>query len=102
MKISTLKAISESQKLPLDEKIYEYLNKDILEKVNLIIEQSKKFMRITHQKELTKECLLNSIQSLKFNEHLLNKDELFPIENSESNDKIENISIKQYLNEPIN
>ena len=101
MKISTLKAISESQKLPLDEKIYEYLNKDILEKVNLIIEQSKKFMRITHQKELTKECLLNSIQSLKFNEHLLNKDELFPIENSGSKDKIENISIKQYLNEPI-
>jgi hypothetical protein len=101
LKISTLKAISESQKLPLDEKIYEYLNKDILEKVNLILEQSKKFMRITHQKKLNKECLLNSIQSLKFNEHLLNKDELFPIENSENNDKIEIISIKQYLNEPI-
>jgi hypothetical protein len=101
LKNSTLKTISESQNLPLDEKIYEYLNKDILEKVNLILEQSKKFMRITHQKKLNKECLLNSIQSLKFNEHLLNKDELFPIENSENNDKIENISIKQYLNEPI-
>ena len=101
MKISTLKTISESQKLPLDEKILEYLNKDILEKVNLIIDQSKKFMRITHQKKLNKECLLNSIQSLKFDEHLLNKDELFPIENSDNNNKIENISIKQYLNEPI-
>ena len=31
MKISTLKTISESQKLPLDEKILEYLNKDIFD-----------------------------------------------------------------------
>ena len=56
-------------------------------------------MRITHQKTLTKDYLLNSIKCLKFNEHLLNKDELFPIENTDNNNQY--ISIKQYLNEPI-
>jgi hypothetical protein len=53
---------------------------------------------------LTKECLLNSIQSLKFNEHLLNKDELFENEDKEmnsQNNNNENISITKFLNEPI-
>ena len=60
-------------------------------------------MRVTHQKKLTKEYLLNSIKSLKFSDNLLNKDELFPSENIENIDNNNNqyISIKQYLNEPI-
>ena len=60
-------------------------------------------MRITHQKKLTKEYLLNSIKSLKFSDNLLNKDELFPSENIENigNNNNQYISIKQYLNEPI-
>ena len=57
-------------------------------------------MRITHQKKLTKEYLLNSIKSLKFSDNLLNKDELFPSENIDNNNN-QYISIKQYLNEPI-
>ena len=56
-------------------------------------------MRVTHQKKLTKEYLLNSIKSLKFSGNLLNKDELFPSENIDNNNQY--ISIKQYLNEPI-
>ena len=80
-----------------------------MEKVNLIVEQSKLFMRITHQKKLTKDCLLNSIKSLKFEDHLINKDELFQneiIENDNGESKDNNnigeyISIKKYLEEPI-
>lgn len=85
----------------MDEKIYDYLNKDILGKVSLIIDQSKKFMRITHQKKLTKEYLLSSIESLKFPNQLLNKDELYESENIEEENDNNNISIKEYLNEPI-
>lgn len=55
-------------------------------------------MRITHQKKLTKEYLLNSIKSLNFGNHLLNKDELYESETEDSN---KTISLKQYLNEPI-
>ena len=91
---STFKKISEKQGLILTEDIYDYLNKDIFDKVNLIIEQSKKLMRITHQKTLTKEYLLNSIKSLNFGNHLLNKDELYE-------NPTKTISLKQYLNEPI-
>ena len=102
---STIKSISEKQGIVLDEKISEYLNKEILEKINLIGKQSKKFLRITHQKKLTKECLLNSIQSLKFNEHLLNKDELYERDDIENHNNNSNnngyISIKDFLNEPI-
>ena len=58
-------------------------------------------MRITHEKKLTKEYLLNSIKCLKFSDHLLNKDELFPSENIENNNNNQYISIKQYLSEPI-
>ena len=57
-------------------------------------------MRITHQKKLTKEYLLYSIESLKLGNHLLNKDELFESGNIEENEN-NNISIKEYLNEPI-
>ena len=77
--------------------------------MNLIVEQSKLFMRITHQKKLTKDCLLNSIKSLKFEDHLINKDELFQNEilendngeNKNNNNIGEYISIKKYLEEPI-
>ena len=96
-----MKDIAQNQKLILDDKIYDYLNKDILEKVNLIISQSKKFMRITHQKKLTKEFLNNSIKSLKYSDDLLNNGELFQTEKPDTDSNNEYISIKQYLNEPI-
>ena len=98
---STFKKISEKQGLILTEDIYDYLNKDIFDKVNLIIEQSKKLMRITHQKTLTKEYLLNSIKSLNFGNHLLNKDELYENPTIDQEDSNKTISLKQYLNEPI-
>ena len=86
----------------LNDEIYEYLNKDILEKVNIIIDQSKKFMRITHQKKLTKETLLNSIKYLNFSNHLITKDdELYESENIDNDENNNIISIKKYLNEPI-
>ena len=60
-------------------------------------------MRITHQKKLTKENLLNSIKYLNFSNHLINKDELYQCETIENDDNDNNniISIKNYLNEPI-
>ena len=58
-------------------------------------------MRITHQKKLTKEYLLNSIKSLNFGEHLINKDDLYESETIEQEDKNKTISLKQYLSEPI-
>ena len=75
------------------------LDKDLLEKLNLIISQSKHFMRITHQKKLTKEIVLNSIETLKFSKNLISKDDLYPLE--EDNKKEEYININEYLNEPI-
>ena len=75
------------------------LDKDLLEKLNLIISQSKHFMRITHQKKLTKEIVLNSIETLKFSKKLISKDDLYPLE--EENEKEEYINITEYLNEPI-
>ena len=58
-------------------------------------------MRITHQKKLTKENLLNSIKYLNFTNHFINKDDdLYQSENIENDDN-NIISIKKYLNEPI-
>ena len=62
-KNSAIKTISEKENLILDETINSFLEKDLLEKLNLILSQSKQFMRITHQKKLTKEIILNSIKN---------------------------------------
>ena len=84
----------------MDEKTLSYLNKDLLEKVNLILAQSKQFLRVTRQKKLTPEILLNSIKLLRFKDSLISKDELFLLENDENNNN-EYISIDEYLKEPI-
>ena len=71
----------------------------MLEKLNLILSQSKQFMRITHQKKLTKEIILNSINTLEFPKDLITKDDLNLLENSD--EKEEYFNINQYLKEPL-
>ena len=56
-------------------------------------------MRITKQKKLTKEILLNSINTLEFPKNLITKDDLYLIENTSEND--EDININEYLKEPL-
>ena len=56
-------------------------------------------MRITHQKKLTKEILLNSINTLEFPKNLITKDELYLLENE--NEKEDLINISEYINEPL-
>ena len=56
-------------------------------------------MRISHQKKLTKEIVLDSINTIKFQKNLISKDDLYPIE--EENEKDNYININEYLNEPI-
>ena len=70
-----------------------------MEKLNLIISQSKQFLRITKQNILTKEILLNSINTLEFQKDLITKDDLYLLENSDEND--EDINISEYLKEPL-
>ena len=53
-------------------------------------------MRISHQKKLTKEIVLDSINTIKFQKNLISKD---PIEDEKEKDKY--ININEYLNEPI-
>ena len=98
IKNRAVKSLTQKQDLNIDEGINDFLNKDLLEKLNLIISKSKQFMRISHQKKLTKEIVLDSINTIKFPKNLISKDELFPIE--EDNDK-QYININEYLNEPI-
>ena len=98
IKSRAVKSLIQKQDLNIDEGINDFLNKDLLEKLNLIISKSKQFMRISHQKKLTKEIVLDSINTIKFPKNLISKDELFPIE--EDNDK-QYININEYLNEPI-
>ena len=73
------------------------MNKELLEKLNLIISQSKKFLRISKQKALTKEILINSMNTLEFSKNIISKDELFLLEE----DGEENININEYMNEPL-
>ena len=56
-------------------------------------------MRITNQKKLTKEILLNSINTLEFPKNLITKDELYLLENE--NEKEDLINISEYINEPL-
>ena len=56
-------------------------------------------MRITKQNILTKEILLNSINTLEFQKDLITKDDLYLLENSDEND--EDINISEYLKEPL-
>ena len=70
-----------------------------MEKLNLIISQSKQFLRITKQNKLTKEILLNSINTLEFPKNLITKDDLYLLENTSEND--EEINISEYLKEPL-
>ena len=56
-------------------------------------------MRITHQKKLTKEILLNSINTLEFPKNLITKDELYLLENE--NEKEDLINISEFINEPL-
>ena len=76
-----------------------FLDKELLEKLSLIISQSKQFMRINHQKKLTKEIILNSISTLKFPKNKITKDELFLLEEEKDNE--DNININDYINEPL-
>ena len=98
-----MKSISQSQKIDLDNNIIEYLNKDILSKSNLIIDQAKKLLRLTHQKKLTKQILISSIQSLNFEKHLIhNDDELLSMDKNDIDDfSTDYISINDYLNESL-
>ena len=73
------------------------MNKELLEKLNLIISQSKKFLRISKQKALTKEILINSMNTLEFSKNIISKDELFLLEEEDE----ENININEYMNEPL-
>ena len=56
-------------------------------------------MRITHQKKLTQEILLNSINTLEFPKNLITKDDLYLLESQ--NEKEDLINISEYLNEPL-
>ena len=56
-------------------------------------------MRITHQKKLTQEILLNSINTLEFPKNLITKDDLYLLESQ--NEKDDLININEYLNEPL-
>ena len=56
-------------------------------------------MRITHQKKLTQEILLNSINTLEFPKNLITKDDLYLLESQ--NEKDDLINISEYLNEPL-
>ena len=56
-------------------------------------------MRITHQKKLTQEILLNSINTLEFPKNLITKDDLYLLESQ--NEKEDLININEYLNEPL-
>ena len=89
----------QNQDISINEEINEYLNKDLLEKLNLIISKSKQFMRISKQKKLTKEIVLDSINTIKF-QNSISKDELFPLE-EEGIGEDNYININEYLNEPI-
>ena len=87
--------------LQLDDKINNLLNIDILEKMSLILEQSKKFMRLTHQKILTKEYLFNAIKSLGYDINYINANKDNSNSISENINNEETISISQFLAEPI-
>ena len=74
---------------------------DILEKMSLILEQAKKFMRLTHQKIFTKEYLFDSIKSLGYNINYINASDENLNNISESTATDEEISINKFLAEPI-
>ena len=61
--------------------------------------QSKQILRITRQKKLTKEIIIDSINTLEFSKDLISKDELFLLEDEDEKDNY--INIKEYINEPI-
>ena len=56
-------------------------------------------MRISHQKKLTKEIILDSINTIKFKNNLISKDDLYTIE--DENEKDNYININEYLTEPL-
>ena len=61
--------------------------------------QSKQILRITRQKKLTKEIIIDSINTLEFSKDLISKDELFLLEDEDEKDNY--ININEYINEPI-
>ena len=56
-------------------------------------------MRISHQKKLTKEIILDSINTIKFKNNLISKDDLYTIEDENGKDNY--ININEYLTEPL-
>ena len=56
-------------------------------------------MRISHQKKLTREIILDSINTIKFKNNLISKDDLYTIE--DENEKDNYININEYLTEPL-